>query len=161
MSRAVVDFFGYDTAFYYAVLYPAIFLALGAEEALPTHLVGNAFLNLDGEKFSTSRGHGVWLNDLPEPVDIDALRLLMLRSAPEFAERELVQEDIDDLVTGRLTRTIREWLGGFGSLAEALNGVAPSPGAWTDRQTAFYAFLNNSLREGCNALSLGSFSAPD
>ncbi|WP_206539003.1 class I tRNA ligase family protein [Nocardiopsis xinjiangensis] len=62
----VTLFLGYDNSYYYAVLLPALALALGEAELLPSDLVTNQFLHLDGEKFSTSREHAVW-GTMPSP----------------------------------------------------------------------------------------------
>jgi len=56
-------FFGYDNSFYTSVLFPGALKALDEQIVLPRYLFVNHFLNLDGEKFSTSRSHAIWGSD--------------------------------------------------------------------------------------------------
>lgn len=68
--------FGIDNAFYYLILIPAILKVLGEEEKLPQRVIINDFYYLDGHKFSTSRKHAIWVNDINKE-DWDYLRLYL------------------------------------------------------------------------------------
>lgn len=70
-------FFGYDNAFYTAILFPLVFHSIDPELSLPRYLFVNHFLNLDGEKFSTSRGHAIWGNDFLPTANINWARLYL------------------------------------------------------------------------------------
>ncbi|MEM7033271.1 MAG: class I tRNA ligase family protein, partial [Chloroflexota bacterium] len=55
----VVQFFGFDNGYFYALLFPALLLAYDEEINLPKVFVNNEFYRLEGDKFSTSRGHAI------------------------------------------------------------------------------------------------------
>jgi methionyl-tRNA synthetase len=76
-------FLGLDNAFYYAVLFPALAVAAGVprDKAL-TGLVVNEFYRLDGQKFSTSRGHAIWAHETLAEGDPRAVRLFLSWDRP-------------------------------------------------------------------------------
>ncbi|MEY9910698.1 methionyl-tRNA synthetase [Catenulispora sp. MAP12-49] len=130
-----VTFLGYDNSFYYGVLMPALAFATGAEDALPHGYVVNRFLHLDGEKFSTSQGHAVWADDALAKVPADAVRLALLREAPEEAVVDITVARANALHDPLLDE-IREWIDGFAELPGA--GAIPSTGAWSVAHREFY-----------------------
>ncbi|MFD9907940.1 class I tRNA ligase family protein [Streptomyces sp. NPDC059063] len=76
-------FLGMDNAFYYAALFPAMAAAAGAP--LPTTLTGlvvNEFYRLDARKFSTSRGHAIWADELLADQDPALVRLFLAWDRP-------------------------------------------------------------------------------
>lgn len=78
----LVHFLGFDCSYSHAVGYSAQLLADPCGP-LPGTLITNRFLKLDGEDFSTSRGHAVWIKDLTGLYPADALRLFCALHAPE------------------------------------------------------------------------------
>lgn len=75
-------FLGFDCSFSHAVVYRAILSAL-PEAPRRAHFYTNAFLKLDNEDFSTSRGHAIWARDLLQTVSADLLRQYLCSVAPE------------------------------------------------------------------------------
>lgn len=150
---------GYDNSYYYGVLLTAVAIALGEEDSLPSRYITNRFLQLEGQKFSTSRGHAVWADDAALPHErIDALRAKVLRNAPEGSESSVSAGEFiggdDPLISG--VERCREHLR---RVVDAFDGVIPSTGAWTAEHKAFYASMLEDLRAG-NLLAEGlSFSA--
>jgi methionyl-tRNA synthetase len=92
-DRDVRDFWqfhGIDNTFYFAVLTPALFAAAGLSRRPLAGLVVNEFLLLDGRKFSTSRDHAIWVDELLADVegahpdrDADLLRLFLCWHRPD------------------------------------------------------------------------------
>ena len=80
------QFLGIDNAFYYAILYPALFAAAGLPARFPRGLVVNEFYRLDGEKFSTSRDHAIWALDFAEAEDPAMVRLFLCQDRPDQRE---------------------------------------------------------------------------
>lgn len=76
-------FLGIDNAFYYAVMFPALFGAAGLPPDLLGGLVVNEFYTLDGAKFSTSRRHAVWAQDFLAEHDPDVVRAFLCWDAPQ------------------------------------------------------------------------------
>ncbi len=86
--RQLWHFNGIDNAFYFAVLWPALYLATGASpEQLPGTVV-NEFYTLDGEKFSTSRDHAIWSDELLATEDAELVRLYLAWSRPAPASTD-------------------------------------------------------------------------
>jgi methionyl-tRNA synthetase len=81
-------FFGIDNAFYFAVLFPALFAAAGMPEGKLTGLVVNEFYRLDGAKFSTSRNHAIWAHELLANEDPGTVRLYLCWDRPDPVESD-------------------------------------------------------------------------
>lgn len=73
--------FGFDNAFYYLLFIPALLRAMDSRAKLPDHVITNEFLLLDGSKFSTSRGHAIWADEVKEESDL--LRLFLCLNRPD------------------------------------------------------------------------------
>jgi methionyl-tRNA synthetase len=80
---ALWHFNGIDNGFYFALFWPAVYLAAG----VPADAIGgaqvNEFYTLDGEKFSTSRNHAIWANDFLTDEDVDIVRLYLAWDRPD------------------------------------------------------------------------------
>ena len=152
-------FLGYDNSFYYAVLLPALAFAAGLAEHLPTAFVTNQFMHLEQEKFSTSRGHAVWADDALAEAGPDAVRLSLLRDAPEGRVTRITKEGAGRLTEDPLYRAAQEWLAGFAEPTEQLDGAVPGTGAWTDGHREFYRNLNLTTQQLDGLLLPESFSA--
>ncbi len=79
-------FLGIDNAFFYAVLFPALFAAAGLAPGWLGGLVVNGFYRLDGLKFSTSRGHAIWAHEFLAEQDPAVVRMFMLWDRPDRYE---------------------------------------------------------------------------
>jgi methionyl-tRNA synthetase len=80
------QFHGIDNTFYFAILTPAMFAAAGLSRGPLAGLVVNEFLLLDGLKFSTSRDHAIWVDELlagASPADADLIRLFLCWHRPD------------------------------------------------------------------------------
>lgn len=154
----LVQFLGFDNSYFYAVLYPVISFALDDSRYRPVAFMVNEFLALDQEKFSTSRDHAIWADDALASMGSDALRLAMLTHCPETKGRSLSRARYDAMVDGELIAPIEEWLGGYADLSECVGGRAPTPGAWTEGQQAFFESLAELLRRCSRSVSLERFS---
>jgi methionyl-tRNA synthetase len=73
--------FGFDNAFYYLLFIPALLRAMDPRSKLPDHVITNEFLLLDGSKFSTSRGHAIWADEVNEESEF--LRLFLCLNRPD------------------------------------------------------------------------------
>ncbi|AWL33777.1 MULTISPECIES: class I tRNA ligase family protein [Streptomyces] len=152
-------FLGYDNSFYYAVLLPVLAFAAGLADHLPAAFVTNQFLHLGDEKFSTSRGHAVWADDALAAAGPDAVRLALLREAPEGRVTRITAERAGQLTEDPLYRAAHAWLDGFAASAGEDGAVVPGTGAWTDVHREFYRYLNLATRQLDGLLLPESFSA--
>jgi methionyl-tRNA synthetase len=86
--RQLWHFNGIDNAFYVALLFPALYLASGATPEQLPGMVVNEFYTLDGEKFSTSRDHAIWTDELLATEDAELVRLFLAWSRPAPASTD-------------------------------------------------------------------------
>ncbi|BCN13049.1 methionine--tRNA ligase [Ralstonia pseudosolanacearum] len=83
----LVHFLGYDCSYSHAVGYTAQLLAR-PDGPRPGVYLTNQFLKLDGQDFSTSRGHAVWIREITAQHPVDAIRLYTALCAPENETRD-------------------------------------------------------------------------
>jgi methionyl-tRNA synthetase len=92
---SVVHLMGFDNSFYYAYLYPLLFASLGLK-SLNISFVVNEFLLLSGEKFSTSRNHAIWANEVfKDEVSSDWYRFYLSVKKPENLRENYVPEEFE------------------------------------------------------------------
>ncbi|MCP9988934.1 class I tRNA ligase family protein [Streptomyces sudanensis] len=152
-------FLGYDNSYYYAVLLPVLAFAGGLRDLLPSSFVTNKFLHLGDEKFSTSRGHAVWADDALAAAGPDAVRLALLRNAPEGRVTRISAQAADRLDDDPFLHQVHEWLAGFAELREEFGDKVPGTGAWTSAHREFYRYLNSATQQLDALLVPASFSA--
>ena len=85
----LVHFIGKDNIVFHCIIFPAMLKAHG-DYVLPENVPANEFLNLEGDKVSTSRNWAVWLHEYLEdfPGDEDALRYYLTTIAPETKDSD-------------------------------------------------------------------------
>ena len=93
---------GKDNITFHTVLWPAILMGAG-DLHLPDEIVASEYLNMGGKKLSTSRGQVVYVHDVLERYDPDALRYYLMIAGPEnqdtdFTWAEFVRRNNDELV---------------------------------------------------------------
>ncbi|MGW0393164.1 methionine--tRNA ligase [Streptomyces sp. NPDC003042] len=121
----VVNFIGFDCSFSHAVLWPALLLAQG-ELTLPSQVVINEFYRLEGDKFSTSRGHAIWGGDFLRRVNADALRFHLCLTGPEREQNNFSMKEFADTVSTVLADGIERWTDtALDLLAQDFDSVVP------------------------------------
>lgn len=90
----LVHFIGKDNIVFHCIIFPAILMAHG-DYILPDNVPANEFLNLEGDKISTSRNWAVWLHEyLDEFKDKqDVLRYVLCANAPETKDNDFTWKD--------------------------------------------------------------------
>ncbi|MCF8283899.1 MAG: methionine--tRNA ligase [Sphingobacteriales bacterium] len=90
----LIHFIGKDNIVFHCIIFPAILMAHG-DYILPDNVPANEFLNLEGDKISTSRNWAVWLHeyllDFPEKQDV--LRYVLCANAPETKDNDFTWKD--------------------------------------------------------------------
>ena len=87
-----MHFIGKDNVFFHAVMFPAMLMAHSEDYVLPENVPANEFLNLEGQKLSTSRGFAVWLPEFLEKFPADPLRYTLARNLPETRDMNFTWE---------------------------------------------------------------------
>lgn len=90
----LVHFIGKDNIVFHCIVFPAMLKAEGSY-ILPDNVPGNEFLNLEGDKISTSRNWAVWLHEYLEdfPGKQDVLRYVLTANAPETKDNDFTWKD--------------------------------------------------------------------
>lgn len=86
----MVHFIGKDNIVFHCIVFPAMLKGYGDGYILPDNVPANEFLNLEGNKISTSRNWAVWLNEYLEdfPGKQDVLRYVLCANAPETQDND-------------------------------------------------------------------------
>ncbi|MBQ8500153.1 MAG: methionine--tRNA ligase [Bacteroidales bacterium] len=90
----LVHFIGKDNIVFHCIVFPSMLKADGTY-ILPDNVPANEFLNLEGDKISTSRGWAVWLHEYLEqfPGQQDVLRYVLTANAPETKDNDFSWKD--------------------------------------------------------------------
>ncbi len=90
----MVHFIGKDNIVFHCIVFPSMLKAHGGY-ILPENVPANEFLNLEGDKISTSRNWAVWLNEYLEefPGKEDVLRYVLCANAPETKDNDFTWKD--------------------------------------------------------------------
>jgi methionyl-tRNA synthetase len=106
----LIHFIGKDNIVFHCIIFPAMLMDHG-EFILADNVPANEFLNLEGQKLSTSRGWAVWLHEYLEEFKDkqDELRYVLTSIAPETKDSEFTWKDYQ-------TRVNSELVGIFGNL---------------------------------------------
>lgn len=102
-ETCLIHFIGKDNIVFHCIIFPAILHAHG-EYVLPQNVPANEFLNLEGDKLSTSRNHAVWLHEYLEefPGKQDELRYVLTSILPETSDSEFTWKDYQARVNNEL-----------------------------------------------------------
>jgi methionyl-tRNA synthetase (EC 6.1.1.10) len=90
----MVHFIGKDNIVFHCIIFPSMLKAEGSY-ILPENVPSNEFLNLEGDKISTSRNWAVWLHEYLEefPEKQDVLRYVLTANAPETKDNDFTWKD--------------------------------------------------------------------
>ena len=93
-STELVHFIGKDNIVFHCIIFPSILSASG-KYILPSNVPANEFLNLEGQKISTSKNWAIWLHEYMEdfPDMQDTLRYVLTTNAPENKDNDFTWKD--------------------------------------------------------------------
>jgi methionyl-tRNA synthetase len=99
----LIHFIGKDNIVFHCIIFPSMLKAEGSF-ILPDNVPANEFLNLEGEKISTSRNHAVWLHEYLRdfPGRRDELRYVLTSIAPETKDADFTWKDYQQRVNSEL-----------------------------------------------------------
>ena len=130
----MIHFIGKDNIVFHCIVFPAMLKADGSY-ILPDNVPANEFLNLEGDKISTSRNWAVWLHEYLEefPGKQDVLRYVLTANAPETKDNDFTWHDFQ-------TRNNSELVAIYGNFvnralvltSKYFDNVVPALGELTD-----------------------------
>ncbi len=110
-NSALVHFIGKDNIVFHCIIFPSILKAHG-DYNLPINVPANQFMNLEGNKISTSRNWAIWvheyLNDLPGKED--ELRYTMIKTMPELKDSEFTWKGYQDANNNELVNNLANFV---------------------------------------------------
>lgn len=104
----LIHFIGKDNIIFHAIMFPAMILAyneLVPEEqriVLPENVPANEFLNIEGQKLSTSRNWAVWVDDVLEDFPADYLRYYLTHCLPETRDTDFSWAEFAERINSEL-----------------------------------------------------------
>lgn len=136
-NSQLVHFLGKDNIVFHSIIFPTMLRAMG-DYILPSNIPANEFLNLEGDKFSTSKNWAVWLDDFLAtfPDKTDVLRYVLCSILPEQRDADFTWADFQAKNNNELVAN----LGNFVNRAIVLtnkyyNGSVPNLGEVTHLDT--------------------------
>jgi methionyl-tRNA synthetase len=140
-DRKLVHFIGKDNIVFHAIIFP-ILLKNHGDFILPDNVPAYEFLNLEGDKFSTSRNWAVWLHEYiaAYPDKIDELKYVLSAIAPETKDAEFTWKEFQTRVNSELA----DIMGNFVNRTLVLTnkyyeGKVPVAGAYTPEDAQIIA----------------------
>ena len=134
----MVHFIGKDNIVFHCIVFPSMLKAHG-DYILPENVPANEFLNLEGDKISTSRNWAVWLHEYLDefPGKEDVLRYVLCANAPETKDNDFTWKDFQSRNNSELVAI----LGNFVNRALVLtkkyyDGIIPERGELTEYDEA-------------------------
>lgn len=123
----LVHFIGKDNIVFHCIIFPSMLKAHGGY-VLPENVPANEFLNIEGEKVSTSRNWAVWVDeyvkDFPDQQDI--LRYVLCANAPETKDNDFTWKDFQDRVNNELVSIFGNFVNrAFVLMHKLCNGKVP------------------------------------
>ena len=135
----LVHFIGKDNIVFHCIIFPAMLKAEGSY-ILPDNVPANEFLNLEGNKLSTSKNWAVWLHEYLQdfPEKQDALRYALTANAPETKDNDFTWKDFQARNNNELAAIFGNFINRVVVLTNKYyEGVVPTPNEFTevDEQT--------------------------
>ncbi|MXN92668.1 methionine--tRNA ligase [Flavobacterium sp. Sd200] len=129
----LVHFIGKDNIVFHCVIFPAMLKAEGSY-ILPDNVPANEFLNLEGNKLSTSKNWAVWLHEYLQdfPDQQDVLRYSLTATAPETKDNDFTWKDFQARNNNELVAIFGNFINRVVVLTNKYyNGVVPQPNAFS------------------------------
>ncbi len=129
-NTKLIHFIGKDNIVFHTIIFPAMLKAHGGY-ILPHNVPANEFLNLEGDKISTSRNWAVWLHEYLEdfPGKQDVLRYVLTANAPETKDNDFTWKDFQARNNNELVGNLGNFVNRVGVLTHKYyDGIIPEPG---------------------------------
>ncbi|PKA98685.1 methionyl-tRNA synthetase [Flavobacteriaceae bacterium MAR_2009_75] len=133
-NTKLVHFIGKDNIVFHCIIFPAILKSHGGY-ILPENVPANEFLNLEGNKLSTSKNWAVWLHEYLEefPDMQDVLRYTLTANAPETKDNDFTWKDFQARNNNELVAILGNFINRVVVLTNKYyDGVVPAPSNFTE-----------------------------
>lgn len=133
-NTKLVHFIGKDNIVFHCVIFPAMLKAEGSY-ILPDNVPANEFLNLEGNKLSTSKNWAVWLHEYLQdfPGQQDVLRYALTAAAPETKDNDFTWKDFQARNNNELVAIFGNFINRVVVLTNKYyEGIVPQPNDFSD-----------------------------
>ena len=133
-NTSLIHFIGKDNIVFHCIIFPALLKAHG-DYILPENVPANEFLNLEGQKLSTSKNWAVWLHEYLEDFEgmQDALRYVLTINAPETKDNDFTWDDFQARVNNELVSVYGNFINRVVVLSQKYyDGIVPEVGPLSD-----------------------------
>ncbi len=130
----LVHFIGKDNIVFHCIIFPSMLKAHG-DYILPDNVPANEFLNLEGNKLSTSKNWAVWLHEYLEefPNQQDVLRYTLTANAPESKDNDFTWKDFQTKNNSELVAIFGNFINRVVVLTNKYyNGIIPAPNDFSE-----------------------------
>ncbi len=143
----LVHFIGKDNIVFHCIIFPIILKEHG-DFILPHNVPANEFMNLEGDKISTSRNWAVWLHEYLQdfPGKQDEMRYVLCSIMPEQKDSEFTWNDFRDRVNNELADILGNFVNRVFVLTHKFyNGIVPETGTITETDVNVLNELNETF----------------
>jgi methionyl-tRNA synthetase len=138
----LVHFIGKDNIVFHALIWPAMLMAY-EDYILPWNIPANQFLNLEGDKFSTSKGYAIWLPDYLKDFPADSLRYALTRNAPEARDTDFTWRDFQSWHNNELADILGNFINrALTFISKYYNSTVPTASAFTEADNRMLDILH-------------------
>lgn len=124
-----VYFIGKDNIPFHTIIFPALLLASGEGYVLPWTVASTEYLMFEGEKFSKSRGIGIWIDEALELLPVDYWRFALIWMRPEVRDTNFTWKGLQEAVNSILNDAIGNFVHRTLTLVKRrFDLVIPDPG---------------------------------
>jgi methionyl-tRNA synthetase len=102
----LIHFLGKDNIPFHTIIWPAMLMKQDLPYVLPYDVPANEFLNLEGQKMSTSRNWTVWVNDFLKYFDGEYLRYYLAANAPESKDSDFYWKEFQNQINNDLANVL-------------------------------------------------------
>ena len=134
----IINFIGKDNIVFHCIVFPSMLMAYGDNYQLPENVPANEFLNLEGDKISTSRNWAVWLHEYLRdfPGKQDVLRYVLTANAPETKDNDFTWRDFQARNNSELVAILGNFVNRVTVLTHKyFDGTVPAAGPLAEADT--------------------------
>ena len=148
-----VYFIGKDNIPFHTIIFPALLIASGKGYILPWTISSTEYLLFEEQKFSKSRGIGIWIDEALELLPTDYWRFVLLATRPETKDTnfswKLIQEIINSYMNDALGNFIHRTLT---FIYKNFNGKVPEPGEFDEYDKKVLKTIRETVKEVASLL---------
>ncbi len=102
----LIHFIGKDNIIFHSIIWPSMLMGQDTPYCLPYDIPANEFMNLEGEKISTSKNWAIWVDEFLQDFDGEYLRYYLAVNAPERQDSDFSFKDFQNKINGDLNNTL-------------------------------------------------------